>query len=376
MVEMLMKRMRGGRGRWLAMVICALATLVAEAGPLPSGFKAPAFSLTDQSDKPFSDVDLKGRPWVAAFVFTNCAGPCPLITQQMVALARRAKDPEMRFVLFSVDPTRDTPAVLKQYAQAQGATDLRMHFLTGPEADIQLIAKKLLMPMTAATATDPILHAERFVIIGKDGMIRATYLPLRRAEPLPDDPKDPLQPILAEIVDAQAGKPQEKSVEGEKPALPAGKRLPTPEENAAFAKIAAMNAVLNGTSAVLMCVGLGLVLKRKYAAHVVMMVAAIFTSAIFLTSYLWLHYFKYKAGVVLTPFPDVWLRPVYLAILISHSILAAVVPPLVITTVVLAIRRKWVTHRKWARPTFWIWLYVSVTGVVVYWMLYHLAKTL
>ena len=71
-----------------------------------------------------------------------------------------------------------------------------------------------------------------------------------------------------------------------------------------------------------------------------------------------------------------WLRSIYLAILFPHILLAAVMVPMILMTLLRAYRRQWTRHRRIATPTWWIWLYVSVTGVVIYWMLYHLFPSL
>lgn len=135
---------------------------------------------------------------------------------------------------------------------------------------------------------------------------------------------------------------------------------------------AALNAMLNGASAVLALVGFALVRGRRYAGHAMAMIAAVLTSTAFLTSYLYLHYHTGR-----TPFPPLgWVRTVYWGILATHSILASLVPFLVLATVLLAILRRWRAHRRIARWTLPIWIYVSVTGVVIYWMLYHLAPRL
>jgi len=99
------------------------------------------------------------------------------------------------------------------------------------------------------------------------------------------------------------------------------------------------------------------------------MVLALIVSAAFLVSYLVYHV---KVGSV--PFPGQgWIRPVYFAILISHVVLAALVPPLALRTVWLAAKDRIVDHKRWARWTFPIWLYVSITGILVYAMLYRMS---
>jgi len=131
-----------------------------------------------------------------------------------------------------------------------------------------------------------------------------------------------------------------------------------------------INATLNGTSAVLIATGRALIGRGKVAAHRAFMIAAVVCSSAFLVSYLWYHA---HAGVGSVRFQGQGLvRPLYFAILISHTFLAAVVVPLVIVTLVRGLRARFDRHRAIARWTYPIWLYVSVTGVVIYVMLYHL----
>jgi uncharacterized membrane protein YozB (DUF420 family) len=130
----------------------------------------------------------------------------------------------------------------------------------------------------------------------------------------------------------------------------------------------AINASLNGVSAVLLTTGRVLIRKKRVAEHRVCMISAVITSAIFLACYLYYH-----AHVRSVHFPGRgWIRPVYFSILISHTILAAAVPPLALITLTLGLRSKFDRHRRIARWTFPIWLYVSVTGVIVYLLLYQI----
>lgn len=137
-----------------------------------------------------------------------------------------------------------------------------------------------------------------------------------------------------------------------------------------------LNASLNGASAVFLVIGYGFIKGRRFAAHATMMIAAFLTSTLFLACYLTYHYLRFRQKIFVTRFPPSPLRPLYFAILISHSILAAVIVPMVLITLWHATRRSWPRHRALALWTFPLWLYVSVTGVVIYWMLYHVAPTL
>ncbi len=130
----------------------------------------------------------------------------------------------------------------------------------------------------------------------------------------------------------------------------------------------ALNALLNTTSAVLLVAGYRLIRRGRREAHRRAMTAALIVSALFLTSYLIYHA---QAGSVKF-LKTGWIRPVYFAILISHTVLAACVAPMALVIVWRAWKGRFDRHRRLARVTLPLWLYVSVTGVIVYWMLYHL----
>lgn len=128
-----------------------------------------------------------------------------------------------------------------------------------------------------------------------------------------------------------------------------------------------LNALLNGVAAVLLGTGYVLIRRRRWVAHRNVMVAALVCSTLFLTSYLIYHS---RVGSVRFPGSGA-ARTVYLTVLVSHTILAATVPFLAGVTVFRAWRRRFDRHKRLARWALPIWLYVSVTGVVVYWMLYR-----
>ncbi len=130
----------------------------------------------------------------------------------------------------------------------------------------------------------------------------------------------------------------------------------------------AINATLNGASAVLIVTGRGLIKRGRVAAHRACMIAAVVASCLFLVCYL---YYHAHAGVIHFQGQGL-IRPVYFSILITHTILAAVIVPLVIITLARAWRGSFDRHRAIARWTFPVWLYVSITGVVIYLLLYRL----
>jgi uncharacterized membrane protein YozB (DUF420 family) len=130
----------------------------------------------------------------------------------------------------------------------------------------------------------------------------------------------------------------------------------------------ALNALLNTTSAVLLAAGYRLIRQGRREGHRKAMTAALAVSALFLASYL-----VYHAQVGSVKFTKTgWVRPVYFTVLISHTVLAACVAPMALVTVWRAWKGRFERHRRLARITLPLWLYVSVTGVIVYLMLYHL----
>ena len=132
-----------------------------------------------------------------------------------------------------------------------------------------------------------------------------------------------------------------------------------------------LNAALNSLSAVFLLTGYGFIKSKNKQAHRRCMLAAFACSILFLISYL---IYNYQVGSV--PFKGQGpIRTVYFTILITHTVLATTVVPLVLITLIRALRERFDAHRRIARWTFPIWLYVSVTGVIVYWMLYWLVPS-
>jgi uncharacterized membrane protein YozB (DUF420 family) len=129
-----------------------------------------------------------------------------------------------------------------------------------------------------------------------------------------------------------------------------------------------LNAALNATSAILLVAGWLLIRRGRIEAHRRAMLAAVASSTLFLAGYL-----VYHAQVGSVRFQGQGpIRVVYFSILISHTILAAAIVPLVLVTLTRALKARFDRHRRLARITFPLWCYVSVTGVVIYWMLYRL----
>lgn len=131
----------------------------------------------------------------------------------------------------------------------------------------------------------------------------------------------------------------------------------------------AVNATLNGLSAILLVAGFVFIKRGHKTAHRNCMVAALASSTLFLACYLTYH-FTVK-GVTHFVEPQ-WFRPVYLTLLATHTLLAAAILPLIVITVTFAVKQNFARHKKIARWTWPIWLYVSVTGVVIYLLLYQI----
>ena len=130
-----------------------------------------------------------------------------------------------------------------------------------------------------------------------------------------------------------------------------------------------LNASLNAITAILLCAGYICIKRGNKTAHGIMMGSAFCVSTVFLACYLYYHYMK--AGQV-TRYPlEDWSKSVYLIILTSHSILAVVVLPFIFSLLWFVYTKKWEKHKKIARWVWPVWMYISITGVVIYWMLYH-----
>lgn len=155
--------------------------------PIPIISDLPDFSLTERSTKTISLADLRGRVWVADFVFTHCAGPCPVMSIRMKQFQDILKNERMDDVVcvsFTVDPERDTPARLREYAEALGAEAGRWLFLTG---DTKIIRKLAIDGFKIAVqdpeqGDDQIIHSTRFVLVDQQGRVRGYYSPMTEEE--------------------------------------------------------------------------------------------------------------------------------------------------------------------------------------------------
>jgi protein SCO1/2 len=157
------------------------------AAPLPVIAEVPAFELVGRGGEVITAEHFRGEPWVADFIFTRCVAVCPRMSMQMKkVVGSLGEDTSIRFVSISVDPEHDTPEVLSAYAERYEAGE-DWYFLTGERAAIhRLIKEGFLLPFDPdpdpelTNGIDPIVHSNRFVLVDREGRIRATYDPFER----------------------------------------------------------------------------------------------------------------------------------------------------------------------------------------------------
>lgn len=137
----------------------------------------PAFQLTNQNNQPFGSTQLAGKIWIADFIFTSCPGPCPMISSRMAELQKPLEKTDVHLVSFSVDPEKDSPEVLRGYAEKLKAQPVRWDFLTGSKSTIYDLTKhgfKLAVSDGSEEAGVPV-HSTRMVLIDRHGEIRGYY---------------------------------------------------------------------------------------------------------------------------------------------------------------------------------------------------------
>ncbi|MDR3621386.1 MAG: DUF420 domain-containing protein [Paludisphaera borealis] len=321
-----------------------------------------AFHLTERSGDAVTDATLADRVWIGSFIFTRCQLSCPRITSIMKSLQERLAGDDVLLVSLSVDPDHDTPAVLADYAKRFGAIAGRWLFLTGDhDAIYEMIAKRFHLTALTNPAPDPdgkdeaIVHSDRLALVDRGRIVG--------------------------LFDSQDSKALDELItQAKRRALPRWVRA-----------LPAVNASLNGLCTILLLAGWVLIRRpgsdrstrvapAVFSAsdalhhpatrgHVIAMALAVTAAALFLGSYLFYHF---HAGSVAFrgQGPIRWL---YFTILLSHTVLATLgVAPLVLITLYRALRGDFARHARLGQLTFPIWLYVSITGVVIYLMLYQM----
>jgi protein SCO1/2/putative membrane protein len=337
------------------------------------------FSLVDQLGRPVTNETLKGKPWVANFVFTRCAFECPLLMGKAYNnLHQRLKDVDFRIVTITVDPKFDDVARMKKQSDVFGVDPDRWLFVTGPENKVYELIRKgfkqAAWENVDAQAGMEFAHSLNMIHVDKDGTIVGKY----------DGRVDAELETLAQVLEGKIETPKRHSpaaITTEPPAaLGAGDGQRVPEW---VGRLPATNAMLNTLATILLLGGYSAIKYRASSEeerqqfirlHKKLMLTAFATSIAFLGSYLTYHFMlQHYTGDASHRFQGQGaIRTIYFSILITHVILAALVPLGALATIFYAYREKWDRHRRIAKVTYPIWLYVSVTGVVIYLMLYYM----
>ena len=363
---------------------------------VPPDWRPPlvdGWTLTDQDGNTVTPEDLRGKPYVAGFIFTRCATHCPDLVRKMYDLNESLKDVDVRLVNVTVDPEYDTVAQLKTYSEIYTEDADRWRFLTGTPEQILNLARFGSRPLMDELP-DPdeaigpaAAHSLRLIHVDAGGRLTGTYyykdadglIALRRVlQGKRDTPEDnrPLPP-LSEMILPPADGAEVSMVE-----MPATWSVAeTVAEDAdplarlpSWARrLPAVNASLNGLSTLLLLAALVAIKSNKARTHRNLMSAAIVTSGVFLACYLTYHWALHEyTEVPGKPFEGTGAaRTAYYTILATHVPLAALVPVIAGLAVWRAMQGRWQAHKRIVRWGFPVWMYVSVTGVIIYGMLYH-----
>jgi protein SCO1/2 len=155
------------------MALLAVDACSNQASKLPKYDHVPAFSMTDADGNPFRSSELLGSVWVADFIYTNCPAECPLMSYKMRSLEKQLPAAaDLKLVSISVDPERDTPPVLKEFASHYGAPNKDWIFLTGTPETVHQIA---FTTFHVGDIIGKMQHSTKFVLVDKQGFIRGYY---------------------------------------------------------------------------------------------------------------------------------------------------------------------------------------------------------
>jgi cytochrome oxidase Cu insertion factor (SCO1/SenC/PrrC family) len=144
---------------------------------IPTYGEVPSFQLTNQNGQPFGSNNLTNKIWIADFVFTSCPGPCPIISSRMAELQKPLEKTDVHLVSFTVDPDKDKPEVLRNYAEKLHAQPSRWDFLTGDKSKIYELSSKG-FKLAATDGADEMgmpVHSTRMVLVDRHGQIRGYY---------------------------------------------------------------------------------------------------------------------------------------------------------------------------------------------------------
>ena len=389
------------------------------------GRELPEFEFPESAGGTVSRESMRGKRWLANFIFTRCAGPCPLMTRDISELHRLVakSNPDFRFVTFSVDPGYDTAEVLQKYAETFQADQERWKFVTGDETAMHDFIRRGFTQYVQPNLGDlrkpgfEVAHSNRAVLVNEEGVPVASFVmtipedvvKLRRIIEGKDDfPKpgpglsfsatsaeNPTVPLTLVPVDDNIATESEttddkdaasseetkgnnqndsKPDEPKPPETPQARNQKIDELLPAWAaNMPTINACLNSACIVLLLSGLAAIKSGHRIRHRNLMIVSFLVSVAFLVCYLTYHEVLYRFTQYRGRGFDgsIFATCVYYSILIPHVILAALVPILALRVFYLAFRERWPEHRRLAKITLPIWLFVSITGVVIYGMLYH-----
>ncbi len=388
-----------------------------------SPLSIPDFILQECMGGEFGLADLKAKPWVASFVFTRCVTTCPQITLAMKNLQDRVagENPNVMFVTLTVDSDFDNAITLKRYSETFEPDRSRWKFLTGDMQaihDIIVNGFGVYVKENIGEARRPgmeVAHSNRVVLVNQEGAPVGKFLGTNADEmadlagillgrkPFPE-PKPRFQfsagdgAVELEVVAVESSEPEIDEQEAEihvseatdpdddTPSLTT--RVETVESESSvelrLAKIDRQlpgwakafptgNAILNLTSAVLLTLGWLAIRRGHRNTHRNFMISAFVVSVVFLVCYLTSHWalaaYTGERGRPFSGGPRAGM--VYYMILWPHVALAATVPFFAVRVFQHAAAERWDKHRRLARIAFPVWMYVSVTGVAIYVMLYH-----
>ncbi len=332
-----------------ALLLLIFASLARAGGPSSQFHEIPlsstplavkSFELEERSGATFTPEQLRGKVWVAHFFFTTCPGPCVKTMPEMQRLQRFfAGKPDVALVSITAHSAHDTAEVLRAYADSKGADPKQWLYLTGEEEHVhKVIQNSFFKGVDKETnpkdPSNPVTHSPELLLIDRDGIIRGY---------VDGQDRDAVNALILRI----------RELAGQKYRLPA------------------FNASLNALCAVLLCAGYVAIRRKRESLHITCMVWALIVSAIFLACYLYFH-FVVQGGQPTLFRGEGWVRIAYFTILLSHTVLAVVVAPLALYVAYQGLRDRRMRHVRLARWTLPLWLYVSVTGVIVYVMLYQL----
>lgn len=320
----------------LAAALTWSASAAQETAPRSLDLPIRDFQLEDADGKPFRPADLRGKAWFAHFFFTTCK-ECAKNVPTLIALRDKiAGKKDYRIVSISLNA--DSRANLRAYREDLGGDPEQWIFLTGPKDKVHAIVQETFKQPAAdnpqAEPGSEILHSLSLAVVDPQGTIVAY--------------EDGKNDGAADALYRRA-----RATVHPKYLLPS------------------LNATLNGLAAVLLVLGYRAIKARQETLHKWIMTSALAVSAAFLASYLYFH-FVVQDGQPARFLGQGLVRWVYFAILLSHTLLAVIVAPMAILVAVQGWRDRRPAHVRLARWTWPIWLYVSVTGIVVYWMLYQM----